>query len=78
MHIVIFIGALYDPDDVPGLANLVGHALMNRERKYEKPYRFSEFVRRHGGMLKYPNTNEEYQSFTFEINNVNLTEALRR
>ena len=78
LNCVSIVGALNDPPDIPGLANLVGYLLMMGTKKYPGVYNFQKFVKNHGGTCYLPITKLGEQMFSFEIDPAHFTNALDR
>jgi len=85
MHLLIMkkefypIGALNDPKDAPGLANLFGHLIMKKSKKYDGTLDFNIYVLEHDGYMRsLPVTKADSQHFNFEIGTDHLAEALER
>lgn len=78
-EILYTIGSLNDFIGVPGLANFVGHMVLQAgDQKYPEQNALREFVEAHGGTVYLPRTGLGEQKLFFEIKHAYLTESLER
>ena len=70
-------GTMNDPEDLPGLTNLLGYTLLWGNRKYRQKFEFIEFVKSNGGFIDhFPFLTENKTRFSFKINFAHLELAL--
>ena len=79
VFLIIFIGTLNDPDELPGLTNLVGRMLTSGTTTHPERNAFLNFVKSNEGQyFKFPETKEDQQIFSFQIGTSSLAPALER
>ncbi|KAK0398125.1 hypothetical protein QR680_002437 [Steinernema hermaphroditum] len=73
----VHVGCIADPDDIPGMAHLCEHLLVQGSRKYPKDNEIMSFVQCNGGILR-ASTGSEWTSYHFEIVCKHFMDALDR
>ncbi|XP_011150285.1 insulin-degrading enzyme-like isoform X2 [Harpegnathos saltator] len=73
--LVVDVGYISDPDDLPGLAHLCQHMLLLGSKKY--PEEFEEYISQYGGMIC-AEARIDHTYYYFEINLGKLEYALDR
>ena len=63
---------------MPGLANLVGYAVIKASQSHPEPWDFHKFVDLHGGHIENPITKAHDQEFGFYVDPAHLGSALYR
>lgn len=77
--IIFSVGSMHDFRHTPGLANLLGHLLLIRSKKYPQNFGFQKFLDARGNTRpRVLTTNVSKQTFSFDISSNHLLSAIDR
>jgi len=71
------VGSFNDPDDLPGIAHFVEHALFLGNQKYPEPNGFETFIAQHGG-VRTAYSHAESTNYDFAVSPNSLNDTLER